>query len=243
MFKQGEDKIKQKEAEIDEELDLIIQAQNANSIANIVKDAVIVDSSASANHPVKMKLRREIEDALINYDGPDRNTRIVEVLQNILHEGISASLRKCKKWGNILNRRGQVGENKTMAAINQAVERFMGISVMGVKTHSYLLEFLEKLNISLTYHNTKDPVTGTVIKYNEVEHDAIITWAEEDVLVVTIVESKTKECKPWAPSNQAERSAAAVKHATHALKQVLKDLITFKEIFLDISTTMMEKIR
>ena len=50
MFKQGEDKIKQKEAEIYEELDLMKQAQNANSIANIVEDAVIVDSSASPNH-------------------------------------------------------------------------------------------------------------------------------------------------------------------------------------------------
>ena len=81
------------------------------------------------------------------------------------------------------------------------------------------------------------------IKYNEVEHDAIITWAEEDVLVVTIVESKTKELKPWAPSNQAERSDAAIKHATHALKQVNKDFLTFKEIFLNIPRSMMDKIR
>ena len=53
MFKQGKDKIKQKEAEIYEELDLMKQAQNANSIANIVEDAVIVDSSASPNHDGK----------------------------------------------------------------------------------------------------------------------------------------------------------------------------------------------
>jgi hypothetical protein len=243
-----EEKIEEKEAMIDEELDSMTKGQTAkqtaDKISDLVMDAVIVDNSTSSpNTPVKKKMRREIEEVLINVDGSKKKARIIEVLHSILHQGVDMNLRKSRKWGTILNRRGQIGENRTMAAINQAVEEFMGISVMGMKTHSYLLEFLEKLNITLSYHNTRDPVTGRVINSNEVEHDGIVTWVEKDVLVVTSVESKTKEFKPWAPSNQEERSAAAIKHATHALKQVLKDFMTFKEIFLDIQKVMMQKIR
>jgi hypothetical protein len=211
MFKQGKEKIDKKESRIDVELESMANGQTAkqtaNKIADIVENAVIVDSTASS---VIIKLRREINDALKNRGGLEQKPRIIEVMRNILHEGIDISLRKCKRWGNVLNRRGQIGENITMAAINQAVEGFMGISVMGMKTHSYLLKFLDRL---------------------------------KDVLDVTIVESKTKEFKPWATSNQAERSAAAIKHATHAPMQVLKDFKTFKEIFLDNTKTIMEKIR
>ena len=248
IFRQGEEKIKEKEPMIDEELDSMTAGQTAKATAEkislLLMDAVIVDnSSVSPNSPVKMKLRREIEEVLNGNYGTDKKTKIIEVAHDILKQGVDVKLRKSKKWGNLLNRRGQIGENKTMAAINQAVNGFKGISIMGMKTHSYLLEFLDRLNITLTHHNTRDPVTGRVTKMEEVEHDGIVTWVEEDSLVVTIIESKTKELKPWAPSNQAERSDAAIKHATHALKQVSKDFLTFKEIFLDIPRSMMDKIR
>ena len=112
-----------------------------------------------------------------------------------------------------------------------------------MKTYSYLHEFLEKLGIQLTYTNTRDPVTGKVKKTNEVEHDFIMTYLDNNCLTVTMVESKTREFKPWAPSNQAENAKAAVEHANKALQKLLKDFKTFKEIFPDITATMLKKMR
>jgi hypothetical protein len=245
IFKQGEDKIKQEEARIDDELQLIGNGQDvkqtASNIANMIEDAVI-DASAAPDSPVRKKLRREIEKAL---EGIDRKTKLLKVLRNILHEGTDILVRNLNKtkWGMMVNRRGQVGENKTVAAINQAVEGFVGISVMGMKTHSYLHDFLNKLGIKMTYMNTLDPVTGRVKKTNEVEHDFIMTYLEDNHLTVTMVESKTREYKPWALSDQAENTKAAVEHAKKALQQLLKDFITFKEIFPDLTKTMLTKIR
>ena len=246
MFQQGEDKIKQEEARVDAELQLIGNGQDvkqtASNIADIIEDAVIVDPNAPADAPVRKKLRREVKEAL---QGIERKTELLRVLRNILHEGIDMLVRKVDKikWGMMVNRRGQVGENKTVAAINEAVHGFVGISVCGMKTYSYLHEFLNKLNIKLTYTNSTDPVTGRVKKTNEVEHDFIMTYLEENCLTVTMVESKTREFKPWAPPDQAENAKAAVEHAKKALVQLLKDFKTFKEIFPDISTSMLSKIR
>ena len=91
--------------------------------------------------------------------------------------------------------------------------------------------------------NTRDPVTGRVKKTNEVEHDFVMTYLENDRLTVTMVESKTREFKPWALSDKAENAKAAVEHAKKALQQLLKDFVTFKEIFPDITTSMLTKIR
>ena len=86
MFKQGEDKIKQEEARMDVELQLIGNGQDvkqtANNIADIVEGAVIVDPTTSPDSPVRKKLRRELGVAL---EGVDRKTKLFEVLRNILH--------------------------------------------------------------------------------------------------------------------------------------------------------------
>ena len=97
-----------------------------------------------------------------------------------------------------------------------------------------MYKVLEKMNIQLTYQNT-------VNKTNEVEHDLTATWLEQDTLVVTMIESKIKEYKPWA--DQIANAEAAIKHAKFALKQLHKDFLTFKEIFPDIPDTMIGKIR
>ena len=161
MYKQGEDKIKQEEPRIDAELQLLGNGQDvkqtANNIADIVEYAVIVDPTTSPDSPVRKKLRRELGVAL---EGVDRKTKLFEVLRNILHEGVDMLVRKMNKtkWGMMVNRRGQVGENKTVAAINRAVEGFVGISVMGMKTQ--------------------------VKQTNEVEHDFIMTYVEDNRLTV-----------------------------------------------------------
>jgi hypothetical protein len=58
-----------------------------------------------------------------------------------------------------------------------------------------------------------------------------------------MVESKTREFKPWAVTGQKENAKAAVEHAKKALQQLLKDFITFKEIFPDLTKTMLTSIR
>jgi hypothetical protein len=244
MFKQGEDKIKQEETKMDEELNAMQGSQTAEvttiNLVNLLQDAVILTSPVSPDSPVRRKMQREIGDALKDKDRTIQKTRILEVLRSILHDGIDNKLRSSNKakWGGLTNRRGQIGENKTVAAVNQALEGFLGMSVMGMKTHTYLRTFLDKLNIQLTYHNTMDPVTGRVKKTEEVEHDHISTWLKEDEITVTMIESKTREVKPWASAaDQAEIAQAAIKHAINALNQLQKDFITFKEIFPDISKT------
>ena len=148
---------------------------------------------------------------------------------------------KQKEWGMFINRRGQIGENKAMAAMNNAVRNFGGISVLGMKTFSYLQQFLESLNINLTYKNTTNEA-GQVV-FHEVEHDGILTWMEEDAVVLNVIQSKTNQLRYLDEASQDERTQAAVKHGVEALKQVWKDFKTFKEIFLDLSSEELHKIR
>ena len=144
----------------------------------------------------------------------------------------------------MINRRGQLGENRTAAAVNRVLEDYQGMSVMGMKTHTYLCDLLEKLNINLSFRNERNPTTGRVVTTNEVEQDNISTFMEQNKLVVNIIESKTTEFKPWAPAlSQARRSQAAVKHAKDGLLQLIKDVKTFKEMFPDIQEADMRKIR
>ena len=78
----------------------------------------------------------------------------------------------------------------------------------------------------------------------KVEQDNVSTFMEQNKLVVNIIESKTTEFKPWAPTpNQARRSQAAVKHAKDGMLQLVKDVKTFKEMFPDIPEADMNKIR
>ena len=68
----------------------------------------------------------------------------------------------------------------------------------------------------------------------KVEQDNVSTFMEQNKLVVNIIESKTSEYKPWAPTlSQAGRSQAAVKHSKDGMTQLIKDFKIFKEIFPD----------
>ena len=134
-YKQGDDMITQAEGLIDEELNSLTNGQDirvtANKIADNVENAVIVDPNVPPNSPVRKKLRREIENVLTNGGAMDHKAGIIVVLRNILHEGIDILLRNQNKtkWGMIVNRRGQVGENKRVPAI-------MVMSLNRMKTHS-----------------------------------------------------------------------------------------------------------
>ena len=82
------------------------------------------------------------------------------------------------------------------------------------------------------------------MKTNEVEHDNISTWLEQDMLVINMIEVKTTEVKPWASTpDPGRRAQAAVKHATDGFQQLVKDFKTFKELFPDISGPGWNKIR
>ena len=205
---------------------------------------IIAEMFDSPNETVKRKMKREVEEVLVKEKEEVHYSKIIEVISKIYSDGIGIDLisENKAKWGALNNRRGQIGENKTMLAVTQVLEDFGGMSVMGMKTHSYLVKFLENLNIKLTYRNDYDPVSKKLKKTNEVEHDHISTWMEEESLVVAMIESKTMEIKP-SKDNNANKTQAAIKHAKDALKQILKDFRTFKEVFPDISETLMQKIR
>ena len=117
------------------------------------------------------------------------------------------------------------------------------MSVMGIKTDTFLSDFLAKLHLKLTHCNTRDPTTGRITKTNEVEHDHVSTWLEEDTLVLNMIEIKTTELRPWAPPDQARRARAAVEHVKAALLQIIRNMLTFKELFPDILDEDMKKIR
>ena len=170
-----------------------------------------------------------------------QKSRIMEELRGILLEGVENQLltkdtTTKSKWGALNNLRGGIGENKVALAMNQALDDFMGMSVSGLKTFTHLWQFLDKLNIDLTNKNTKQ-------KTAEVELDNVSTWLEEDTLVMTVVESKTSELKPWTPVDPTRRDQAATRHAKDALRQLVKCVKTAKEMFPDILETTMRKIR
>lgn len=170
---------------------------------------------------------------------------IVNSMTNLLHEETERYLLKenkksIAKLAALENRNGQIGENKVMAAMNYVMEGFLGMSVMGMRTHTYLYEFLDRLNIELTHRNTMNHETG---RLEHVGHDHISTWLEKDTLVVNFVAPKFTEMKPWSRDDQATRGKAAGEKAKQAIQQLNIDLRTFIEVFPDISQAQMEKIR
>jgi hypothetical protein len=203
----------------------------------IIAEAIVVLNTP--NPMVRKKMERETRAALLEVDIQSQVAKMMQNFGNILHEGVDREvLFKNKavkaKWGAILNRRGTIGENKVAAAINQALEDHQGMSVMGIKTDTFLSEFLFKLHLKLTHCNTRNPTTGRITKTNEVEHDNVSTWLEEDTLVFNMIEIKATELRPWAPPDQARRARAAVEHVKAALLQIIRNMLTFKELFPDI---------
>ena len=221
MCKLGEKNNQGKELDIDEQLKKMHEGQTA-----VETSLNVTDLFDPPNAKVRKKMEREIREALKEDDIGGQKKGIMNVARSILHEGIDIGIRmqNKSKWGAVNNRRGQIAENRTMEAINEALEEFLGISVMGMKTHTYLYKFLGSLNLKLTYENILNPDTGKVMKNNEVEHDLITTWMEQDTLVVNMVQSKIKEVKPWLQTADQESIAnAAIKHAKDALIQLHKD--------------------
>ena len=231
------------EATINEKASLIAE-QISKPQTKQVTAQNITEMFTSPNAGVKRQMQREIENALDADNLEAKKAKTVEAVKATFGQGIDIKLisENKAKWGALNNRRGQLGENKTVAAIAQALENFMGISVSGMKTHTYLRQFLEDLNIKLTYRNEYDPATKKMTKTNEVEHDNVSTWIEEGSLVIAVVQSKTMEIKP-SKSNFANQTQNGIKHAVDALKQVQKDFKTFQEMFPDIQESMLNRIR
>ena len=250
IYEPKEAKIQQEEVALDSELNALLEGRQSvqkttNKIVTLFEDIVILEKP---NNTVKAKMNREVHDAL-GKGADTRKTTILNSMRNILRDGAEREiLFKNKvakaKWGAQLNRRGQLGENRTAEAVNQVLEAYQGMSVMGLKTHTHLVDILEKLNIQLTHRNTKNPVTGKILTTNEVEHDNISSWLEEDALVLNMIQVKTTEAKPWAPAlSQARREEAAVTHVKQGLSQIDKDFRTFKELCPDILESNMKMIR
>ena len=218
------------------------EVETATNITKIV-EAIVVPNPPNIH--LTRKVEREIREVLLENDPSVHKTLIIQNLKSVLHQGAELKLlikQKASKakWGAMNNRRGEMGENKVALALNQAMEEFTGMSIIGMKTNTYLYNFLEKLNIHLTLAAEKDPKSGVM---KEVEHDHISTWVEEDELVVNLVQVKTMEVKPWNPPDQKRVGEAAFEHAKHGLLQILKDAITFKELLPDILENQMRKIR
>ena len=254
IFDIKDEKIKKEETKLDVQLqDLADQKQTpevtANNIAQIFINVVLIGSvEAKKIEDVKRKIEREVLKVLKEGDMGSQKSGIMKELRSILRGGVENQLltkdtTTKSKWGAVNNLRGGLGENKVALAMNQALDDFMGMSVSGLKTFTHLWEFLDKLNIDLTHKNTKNPITGKTLKTAEVELDNVSTWLEEDTLVMTVVESKTSELKPWTPLDPTRRDQAATRHAKDALLQLVKCLRTVKDIFPDILETTMGKVR
>ena len=245
------------ENKLDHELQMFDQKKQTldeavRKISDIFESTVILPSPRK--HVIKKKLEREIESALkqtsqsqaSTVGDPNQNLRppsqakkddILDCLHGILHEGVEISVLAepsiKAKYGALVNRRGSKAEHRITAAINQVLERFVGMTVMGIKTHTYLREFLDLMNIKLSHQNTYS-VTGKQMTAGEVEIDILSTWLEQDSLVFTLIESKTGDVKPWVAGRRGA-GKSAVKHAVEGLNQCKKDFVTVKEIFPDIS--------
>ena len=241
LHKEFDKRLKEAETTINEK-SAIIDEQISSSLTRELAAQNIAEEFILPNASVKRQLRREIENAL-DTDGNHLN-KTIEAIKATLSKGIEITLisENRRTWGALNNRRGKIGENRTAAAMAQVLENFMGISVMGMKTHTFLAMFLQNLNIQLTYRNEYDPVNRTLIRTNEVEHDIVSTWIEEDSFVIAVVQSKTMEIKP-SRSNHGNETQVAVRHVTAALNQVLKDFKTFQEMFPDISESLLNHIR
>ena len=251
IHKPWEDKLQLEEFKLSADLKALEEGnktaqQTVKLIMDTFEDKVIMDMPKEA---LSRKMQREIEEALTDADTEIQKTRILIIFHHMLHDGVERQLltknKAAKaKWGALNNRRGQLGENRTAAAVNQALENYQGMSVSGMKTHTYLFDFLEKVNIQLTFHNQRNPNTGRTVTTNEVEQDNVSTYMEQDTLVVNMIESKTTEFKPWAPPlSHMRRSQAAVKHVKDGLLQLIKSFKTFKEMFPDLLEGDMKKIR
>ena len=80
-------------------------------------------------------------------------------------------------------------------------------------------------------------------KMEHVGHDHISTWLEEDMLVVNFVVPSIMEQRPWSKNDQATKGQAAAEKAELATEQLKRDLLTFIEMFPDISTEKRKRIR
>ena len=250
LIRPWENKLQSKEADLEKHLKEFEENRQSESetIQRIIKDVETLLGPSPANTSLTRRMEREIGTALSETDSKTQKSRIIQDLKNIIHGGAELQLiakQKATKviWGAMRNRKGEVGENKVALALNQLMEDFSGMSVMGMKTHTYLYDFLDKLDIELTHRMTKDHITKKVKELGEVEHDHISTWMEENELVVNLVQCKTMEVKPWNPPNKTRIGQMAFEHGKHGLLQLNKDFLTFKELLPDILEDQMRKIR
>ena len=179
-----------------------------------------------------------------------QKTRITEAIKSsLLGEAEKEVLLKNQalrlRWGAVKNRTRNIKENRTAAAVSQALEEFQGMTVINSKASK---GFLEQLGIHLdpemTNQDTTDPVTGERLRTDEGEIGHISTWVDQDKLVINIIEVKTSDVKPWAPEkDQKKRAEAAVCQAMDGLEQIVKDFKTFKMMFPDIAANDWEKLR
>ena len=215
------------------------ESETTRRVIKIIEAEVIPNPP----NPVLTRMKREIAVALKETDLAVQRSRIYQNLRDIIHESAQKQLLTERKWGAMRNRKGAVGENKVALAMNQVMEDYMGMSVSGMKTHTYLYDLVDRLNIKLTHRTIRDPQTNKVKKQGEVEHDHLSTWVEENELVVNFVQVKTMEIKPWNPPDQKRVEEATFEHAKHGLLQMIKDVLTFKELFPDVMVNQMKKIR
>lgn len=230
------------ETKIEEELEkLENQSQSVDAtVANLVAH---FDNIVDSPNPDAGK-KRDIGEAIIG--GGNKTGKKIK-LSTILASTISGSVesellvrngKAAASWEIVNNRRGKIGENMVSMAVNLLMDQFLGMTVVGLKSHSDLLaELLNGLNLEMGGENSADSQTG------KKEQGLIFTWLEEDALVINMVRTTMLEEKPWRLENQEKKQQAAAEEIQGCLNQLLRDLKTFKELFPDITDIDMKNIR
>ena len=211
------------------------------TIANLVayfENVVIVDA---LNPDMTKNLKREIGEAVIGGGNKvELKMKLSKILASAISESVDSELlvrnrKAAGAWEIVNNQRGKVGENIVSMAVNQLMVQFLGMTVVGLRSHPCpLAEILNGLNLEMGGENSQA---------GKKERGLIFTWLEEDVLVINMVQTTMLKQKPWRLEYQEKKQQTAADEVQGCLNQLLRDLKTFKELFPDITDIDMKSIR
>ena len=229
------------ESRLEEELEKLGKQSVDATIANLVayyENVVIVDA---LNPDTRKKLKRDIGEAVIGGGNKvELKMKLSKILASAISESVDSELlvrnrKAAGAWEIVNNQRGKVGENIVSMAVNQLMVQFLGMTVVGLRSHPCpLAEILNGLNLEMGGENSQA---------GKKERGLIFTWLEEDVLVINMVQTTMLKQKPWRLEYQEKKQQTAADEVQGCLNQLLRDLKTFKELFPDITDIDMKSIR
>ena len=227
------------EIKLEEELEKLEKQSVDATIANLVayyENVVIVDA---LNPDMRKKLKRDIGEAVIGGGNKgELKMKLSKILASAISESVDSELlvrnrKAAGAWEIVNNQRGKVGENIVSMAVNQLMVQFLGMTVVGLRSHP---SPLAKIGLNLE-------MGGENSQAGKKEQGLIFTWLEEDVLVINMVQTTMLKQKPWRLEYQEKKQQTAADEVQGCLNQLLRDLKTFKELFPDITDIDMKSIR